>query len=360
VFYMVHTHRGGGEHKLPIDEELQLEASRIILGSEVLSKQGISSTPSWLRDLLLSSDQLTMQAKMAPIRSSSDSQHAKLKINGKDNIFEDDPLELELHEYVKARRLLGLTAMDSELQVEACNIIGRMEESSSHPSEEFANFLLRLIYSSTKWLASFRQRAVLPRSEDMEDEAKRSRDPNTVDSTIHNYSRLESELAEYVRTQRSMGIEPSDTDLQRQARMIIYEFDDEWNQTAADNVAWLNAFKQRHVSSEVSAATLANSAPLTIASVTHAPPSVSGQDDAFLTCYGTRGTGHLNAPNENSMSESTIRVGARFFNDGNCYRRLARELGRYVGSAMSPLNPNFHIPSDEELQHQARWILYDE
>ena len=135
-------------------------------------------------------------------------------------------METELHEFVKARRLLGLTAMDSELQVEACNIIGRMEESSNHPSDEVANLLLRLIYGSTTWLAGFRQRAVLPRSEDVGDEANRSKDKTKIDSTIHNYSRLESELAEYVRNQRSMGNEPSDADLQKQARLIIYEFDD--------------------------------------------------------------------------------------------------------------------------------------
>ncbi len=35
------------------------------------------------------------------------------------NIFENDTMEAELLEYVKARKFLGLTAMDSELQVEA-------------------------------------------------------------------------------------------------------------------------------------------------------------------------------------------------------------------------------------------------
>jgi hypothetical protein len=26
---------------------------------------------------------------------------------------------------------------------------------------------------------------------------------------------------------------------------------------------------------------------------------------------------------------------------------------------MSPKNPNCHVPSDLEIQHQARWIMYD-
>ncbi|KAJ0300803.1 hypothetical protein Brms1b_012685 [Colletotrichum noveboracense] len=27
---------------------------------------------------------------------------------------------------------------------------------------------------------------------------------------------------------------------------------------------------------------------------------------------------------------------------------------------MSPNNPNSHIPTDEEIRHQARWVLYDD
>ena len=49
-----------------------------------------------------------------------------------------------------------------------------------------------------------------------------------------------------------------------------------------------------------------------------------------------------------------------FLNYTNCYRRLARELSRWVVQTMSPNNPKQHVPSDKELQHQARWILYDE
>jgi len=352
--------------KTPSDEELQVEACRIVFGSEVRSKQGISSRPSWLRDLLLSSEDFARRARLAPIRGHLDSRQPRLKINGKDNIFESDAMEMELHEYVKARRVLGLTAMDHELQVEACNIIGRMEESSPHPSDEVANFLLRLIYSSTKWLADFRQRAVLPRSEDVEDEANRSKDPNTIDSTIHNYSRLESELAEYVRIQRSIGIEPTDASLQKQARIIIYEYDDGWNQTAADNAAWLDAFKQRHLSPGSSTAALDSQRPITIASVTpgNAPgkqPIYSGQSAECRTSnISTHSISSGRCAADSGGCGNPVKIGPYFFNDANCYRRLARELGRFVQSTMSPNNPNSHIPSDEELQHQARWILYDE
>ncbi|KAK3485842.1 uncharacterized protein B0T23DRAFT_366201 [Neurospora hispaniola] len=360
--------------RLPTDEELQVEACRIIYAAELQSNQSETAIPSWLRDLLLSSEPLALQARMGPIRSANESRQAVLRINGKSNIFEEDPMENELHEYVKARRLLGLTAMDSELQYEACNIIGRMEESSSHPSEDVANFLLRLIYASTSWLADFRQRAVLPRSEDVGDEARRSTDPSKIDSTIYNYSRLERELAEFLHLQRSMGIEPTDMDLQTKARIIIYECDDCWNQTAADNSDWLAAFKQRHLSPEASAVALATYEPLTISSVSRKgfTPSMDMATWMGSSCFngprntslGSIGTptfniaagvdGHIGKPN------NAVKIGPYFFNDANCYRRLARELGAYVAAVMSPNSPDCHIPSDEELQSQARWILYQD
>ncbi|KAF2436616.1 hypothetical protein EJ08DRAFT_567024, partial [Tothia fuscella] len=53
-------------------------------------------------------------------------------------------------------------------------------------------------------------------------------------------------LAQYVQEQITLGILPTDEDLQRQARQILYEDDDSWNQTAADNLEWLELFKKAH------------------------------------------------------------------------------------------------------------------
>lgn len=343
--------------KMPTDDQLQLEACRIIYGADVLSTKG--HAPSWLRDLLLSSEPLARQAKLAPIRRQQDSRVYVLKINGKDNIFEDDPMERRLREYVEARNLLGLTALDSELQVEACNILGRAEESSSNPSDEIGNFLLRLVFRSTDWLAGFRQRASLPRSEDIMDVNLRSQDPTTIDSTIHNYSRLEAELSSFAKAKLSTGIIPSDADLQRQARLIIYEFDDGWNQTAADNADWLAAFKQRHLLCSNAGLPKDFTTPLTIeppcSYTLHRPSGTAASPStvAAAPAAGASGAG------SGSTSIPPVKLPAFFLNDANCFRRLARELSRWVASTMSPNNPNCHVPTDEELQHQARWILYD-
>ncbi|KAF7559408.1 hypothetical protein G7046_g4730 [Stylonectria norvegica] len=339
----------------PTDEEMMVEGCRIIFASELLSIRGIATQPSWLRDVIMSKKTKAEQARFGPLRGAAENRLAVLKINGKDNLFEECPMEFQLHEFVKAKRLLGLTAMDDELQEEACRIVGRVEEVSTHPSDAVANWLLRLAISSTDWLAPFRRRAHLPRSEDVKDEIFRSTDPSLIDSTIHSYSRLERELGDYLSTQRSIGLEPSDEDLQKQARLIIYEFDDGWNQTAADNVIWLEAFKVRHP--------LAVEVP----STSESSPAFSFQQSAQSTVSGTFTKSTTKSPNglvtlacPSELFSKTSRAGPFFLNDANCYKRLTKELKRFTMSAMSANNPSQHTPTDLELQHQARWILYDD
>ncbi|TDZ51856.1 Homeobox protein 4 [Colletotrichum trifolii] len=358
--------------RMPSDEEMQLEACRIIFASEVLSIREISNPFSWLRDLIMSDEDIMRQAKFGPMRSQIENRLSTLKINGKDNLFEACPLENQLHEFVRAKRLLGLTAMDDELQEEACKIVGRIEEVSTTPSDFIANWLVKEIYTSTSWLANFRQRAHLPRTEDIAANGnERPTDLTKIGSTIHNYSTLEHSLADYMSSQRAMGIEPDDADLQRQARIIIYEFDDGWNQTAADNLEWLYAFKQRHQfmpgdsSLTTSPASQGNMGPGGVQlSVSGTSPSVMSSANAAGTSRPLVADGALSSYLPSSSAGvgpgSFVKTGPFFLNDANCYRRLARELGRWVAATMSINNPNSHIPTDAEIQHQARWILYDD
>lgn len=338
----------------PTDDDMTLEGCRIIFASELLSLQGIATQDSWLRDITMDSEELMRKAKFGPLRGAAESRLHTLKINGKDNLFEQCPMEYQLQQFVKAKQLLGLTPMDEELQEEACHIVGRIEEASTHPSEIVANWLLRRIKSSTSWLAPFRRRCHLPRSEDMKSETVRSKDPKVIDSTIHSYSRLECELADFLKQQRAVGKEPNDEDLQRQARIIIYEFDDGWNQTAADNIDWLNAFKFRHQAVNASPSPPSSGAVTTTAACSsHQTPSTgpSSTTPAALSAVSSEYA---------SYSLPNARPIPFFLNDANCYRRLATELKRWVASTMSPNNPSSHVPTDDELRYQARWILYDE
>ncbi|KFA72482.1 hypothetical protein S40288_06642 [Stachybotrys chartarum IBT 40288] len=341
--------------RLPTDEELMVEGCRIIFASELLSLQGIATQPSWLRDLIMKSVDLEQKARFGPLRHAAENRLASLKINGKDNLFEQCPMEYQLQEFVRAKRLLGLTAMDYELQEEACRIVGRVEEVSTHPSEAVANWLVRLVASGTYWLAPFRRRAHLPRTEDVRNESCRSSDPTSIDSTIHSYSRLEGELGDFLKAQRAAGVEPTDEDLQREARLIIYEFDDGWNQTAADNLTWLEGFKRRHPAD--------GETPTTGSA---ASPTFSLQKSVRSAATGsslTQLSSHASAFSTGQASkalDTATTSNAFFLNDANCYRRLAQELTRWVTATMSPNNPNCHVPTDAELQHQARWILYDD
>ena len=54
-----------------------------------------------------------------------------------------------------------------------------------------------------------------------------------------------------------------------------------------------------------------------------------------------------------------IRPGTFFPGDMNFYPWFVRDLTRWVAATVSPQNPNYHIPTDEEIQYQARWIIYD-
>ncbi|EXJ57354.1 hypothetical protein A1O7_07701 [Cladophialophora yegresii CBS 114405] len=70
-----------------------------------------------------------------------------------------------------------------------------------------------------------------------------STEPDQMTKDSNCWGRLEQELSKFVSQQRTLGQIPSDKDLQDQARMIIYEDNDPWNWTCADNQQWLDTFK---------------------------------------------------------------------------------------------------------------------
>ena len=53
-------------------------------------------------------------------------------------------------------------------------------------------------------------------------------------------------LGQFAQEKIQQGEILTDEMLQRQARWILYENDDAWNQTAADNPEWLELFKKAH------------------------------------------------------------------------------------------------------------------
>ncbi|KAI9683784.1 MAG: hypothetical protein M1822_005974 [Bathelium mastoideum] len=53
-------------------------------------------------------------------------------------------------------------------------------------------------------------------------------------------------LGRFAMEKLAQGVTPSDEMLQDHARRLLYDNDDPWNQTAADNPDWLNLFKKAH------------------------------------------------------------------------------------------------------------------
>ncbi|KAL2694728.1 hypothetical protein Neosp_001314 [[Neocosmospora] mangrovei] len=128
---------------MPNNKRMQLEACRIIFASEVMFPEenpDSSGGFSWLRDLILSSPDITQQARFGPIRSRAESRLSVMKIKGKNALFETCPLESHLHAFVHAKRAAGvLVVQDHELQKEACRIITLMEDDMGSTPDFVAN-----------------------------------------------------------------------------------------------------------------------------------------------------------------------------------------------------------------------------
>lgn len=57
---------------------------------------------------------------------------------------------------------------------------------------------------------------------------------------------LTRHLGRYAQQQMSLGIVPTDEMFQQESRKLLYESEDTWNQTIADNLEWLGDFKANH------------------------------------------------------------------------------------------------------------------
>ncbi|PQE29983.1 hypothetical protein CJF32_00000658 [Rutstroemia sp. NJR-2017a WRK4] len=367
----------------PTDAELVNVARQIIRNLDAVSDTQRDADSSWLRDLILASaDAQDNDLSAESLQRANDSLDYNLMALQKSKsvtVVHKCPREQALREYVISRQMLGLTALDSELQAEACRIIDVAEKTAIVPCKGAATWLKYLINNSTAWLADFRRRAGLPRSSEMKDESVRPKDDKTIDHSIHNYARLETELKDYVQLQATLGIKPTDSDIQRHARMIIYGSDDPWNQTWADNVAYLQIFKSQNGLAPLEE----NMSNLDLPSFMEArgkaisPPSSStlhwevegyesqagpASKDASsgLTSYTYNQPIHALVSNQPSANSNPVQPLKDFCNDANCYNRLVRELSKFVARCMSPNNPSQHIPSDEEIQNQARWVIYDD
>jgi len=338
--------------KLPTSEEIQFDACRIIFAAEIPTYKN-EECSSWLRDLILSSEDIAQKAKLSPLRSAKESRLTFLWIIGKENPFQACPFENRLQDYVKIS--VGDELSDHELQKEACRIIQLMERESSSPADIPASWLLELARSSTGWLQAFRERAGIPQ---MFDPSQTVSDSRAIDSILQNYTELEMRLADQLENLREHGVEPDDNTLRQQTLKLIEEFPNtEWQAAAAQNHAWLARFKRRHLpwSNKYSAGDASKQFDLG-----PRPQAAASPDDQQRATKSGNVERRPELASPHLQDLMKMKTGTYFLNDPNFDRWVARELARWVAATMSPHNPNQHIPTDEELQHQARWIMYED
>lgn len=73
----------------------------------------------------------------------------------------------------------------------------------------------------------------------------------TSQSEISSFTQIMTmHLSRYAQDQMKQGIIPTDDMFQRVARRLLYDCEDSWNQTVADNGQWLSAFRQLHCQPE--------------------------------------------------------------------------------------------------------------
>lgn len=346
----------------PTDEELLGIARQIIRNLDAVSDAQNYPDGSWLRDLILFSGTNSCEEEsdedgleMPRMKTLETVQHSLIGAT----MTCQCPKERALRNYVTSRQMLGLTATDSELQVEACRIIDEAELTAAVPCKGAVSWFKYLIKDSTCWLADFRRRAGLPRSSEMANEGVRSKDETSIDHAIHNYARLEAELKDYVHLQSTLSIKPSDSDLQRHARLIVYGNDDQWNQTWADDPLYLHIFKTRNGLAPAAENKPSIMFPTAMDSPEQAasPPSRTLhwelENIETRSRPGSKGTvpntsynqpiHTLKTANQPSTNSNPTQPLKYFLNDANCYNRLVRELSRFVARCMSPNNPNQHV-----------------
>ena len=317
--------------RMPRSATMQLEACRIIFAAETLASP--EETPgvhhmSWLRDLLTSDERITQQAQFSPIRTRAESRLVALEIKGKSSIFEACSLESQLSDYVRAWQATRSTMIhDHDLQEEACRIITRMNNKLGFaPSDFVLQWVLRLIKSSTGWLQGFRQALGIPSDHE--------------------------ETNQQVSVPRGLSQQPN---LNPSCNATL---DKNMNMTEIDSS---NSSLFSGCQGKPHFSNLDHESPKLRSQATLDVSHTANIGNPTIISAAHEGT----LPRSPSIEEPSLQSpwhqpGIFILNDFNFHQWLGKELRRWALAVMSPNNPNCHIPSDEEIQHHARCLLYEE
>ncbi|KAJ5598155.1 hypothetical protein N7537_008239 [Penicillium hordei] len=354
-YYMQHQFDSDGS--LPSDPELQYEACSIIHAAEISSPVPAQAAPSWLRDVFMSSDEPTKRTCLRPVNLCK-VRVSQLSINGKNNIFENCNLELELRNFIIMHQTLGLALSDSEIQEKACNVISHADARFLDGSKRFMDFMVRLIWGSVNWITFLLERAGQQATDGMD---------NANQNFIPTFPELDPGPVYLPSMGCSEGTEtignpmyPASTlNGTRDTMGEILEFPtlptDAFVGTAYGSGGTGTGFTSDLSLQVTSQTSLLGTADVASGfDVVPNPACKSG----LARLLGNADSVYTTLNMQQRARTSSGRV--HFHNGGNSYLALVKDLSSFAKRAMSIRNPDRHIPTDEEIKYQARWIWYED
>ncbi|KAL7917700.1 hypothetical protein ACQKWADRAFT_306126 [Trichoderma austrokoningii] len=363
----------------PTDEQLLVEAQRIVRKADTEDKSLTGPDVSWFRDLImlceLSYDSVQSCVKQGnrtpannlPWLTQIEKIKASRSVDSGLSIIGCEKEKILLN-YVNCRRALGQIPTNSELQIQACKAIEDVEPKSNFKSMEAVQWFKFLINSSTKWLSEFKRRAGLIHiSEDICEKEL------LADGGITTYSSFKAHETQIhdIFLQQSAE-EVLGQDIQRGSHISIYDSGDFGRMAEPSELNYLIASASNTNLEndnllpvfEAKEQALAHQKSDTRAHATIYPQTLHwGYSDEIIDSTLPINTNDdvLASTVQTPQNDNCPNKPPRYFlSDVNCYGRLEKELTRFVASCLSSNNPLQHIPSDEEIQHQARWIIYDD
>ncbi|KAL7912478.1 hypothetical protein GGI35DRAFT_252891 [Trichoderma velutinum] len=360
------------------DDQLLVEAQRVV---QKVDTEDISLTGpdiSWFRDLIMlhkpsnhmtheevyrASGITTWTSRIEQMKISK-STHADMSTIGCEK-------EKILLRYVKSRQAAGQTPTDAELQFQACKILDDVEPKSNFKCKEAVQWFKFLINSSSDWLSAFKRRAGL-----LSDTGKVYGHMQPVvhdimDIGVHHLLGPQQHSSGAISASQMPGAATLGREMQFESNNILpgdgdQSVLDKLNDLDASEA--LNGLLASHDDTLIAAHQSEDSISThqvkdTKTATTLSPQSLHwGVSDEAIGCTSPMDTndyppGLTGTPHSANSQNQPLRY---FLSDANCYGRLEKELTRFVTSCLSPNNPLQHVPTDEEIQYQARWIIYDD
>lgn len=276
--------------------------------------------------------------------------------------------------------LSGRMPDNPSMQLEACRIVFASEVMSKKQDARPASWLRDIIISN-QHIAKAAKFGPLR----LRNECRFSTLQINGRDNIFELCPLEAQLWTFVKAKEATAVAVTDENLQEEASKIV-SYMEQISKTPSDvfanwlikliyaNADWLQQFKARACYSqsrpaldlgskgqglEVAYASAPIERPLPLRMETLSPSSQSNLPNVHID----PATYHLARGLDTPQDEANLFPPARsrmFINSANFFSWLVHDLARWTAATMSPNNPNRHIPTDEELQHQARCIVYDE